>query len=201
MTDMTETERIPKPHSRLAGNRHLSRRTFLQMSALMAAGLVLPQSVLAVPRPDEKRERHLKFYNTHTQERLEVCYRRNGRYDREAVQAVHNILRDHRTNEIHPIDMRLLDLMHAIRVRAGQDCCLHIISGYRSPATNAALRRKSRKVARKSLHMVGHAADIRIPGVRTATVRDIARGLGRGGVGYYAKSDFVHVDIGRVRTW
>jgi uncharacterized protein YcbK (DUF882 family) len=201
MTDMKETARIPEPHLRLAGNTHLSRRTFLKTSALLAAGLVLPQSILAVPRPNEKRERYLKFYNTHTQERLEVCYRRNGRYDRDAVQAVHNILRDHRTNEIHPIDLRLLDLLHAIRVRAGQDCCLHIISGYRSPATNAALRRKSRKVARKSLHMVGHAADIRIPEIRTATVRDIARSLGRGGVGYYAKSDFVHVDIGRVRTW
>ncbi len=201
MTDMKETARIPEPQLQLAGNTHLSRRTFLQMGALMAAGLVLPQSVLAVPRPNEKREGYLKFYNTHTQERLEVCYRRNGRYDRDAVKAVHNILRDHRTNEIHPIDLRLLDLLHAIRIRTGQDCCLHIISGYRSPATNAALRRKNRGVARKSLHMVGHAADIRIPGIHTATVRDIARNLGRGGVGYYAKSDFVHVDIGRVRTW
>jgi uncharacterized protein YcbK (DUF882 family) len=201
MTDMNETERIPTPHSHLDSGKHLSRRRFLKLGALLASGLILPPSVLAVPRPDEKNERYLKFYNTHTQERLEVCYRRDGRYDRDAVQAVHNILRDHRTNEVHPIDLRLLDFLHAIRIQAGRDCCLHIISGYRSPTTNAALRRKSRGVARKSLHMVGHAADIRIPGIRTSTVRQIALNLRRGGVGYYAKSDFVHVDIGRVRAW
>jgi len=171
------------------------------MGAILAAGLVLPPSLHAVPRPAERGERHLKFFNTHTQERLEVCYRRDNQYHPEAIEAVNNILRDHRTNEIHPIDLRLLDLLHIIRAKAGQDSCLHIISGYRSPTTNAELRRRSRRVATKSLHMLGHAVDIRIPGVRTTTVRKIAMGLNQGGVGFYRKSDFVHIDIGRVRAW
>ncbi len=198
---MIETVRTQATHSRVLTDGHLTRRRFLTLGALLAAGLVLPQSLHAVPGPDEKRERHLKFFNTHTQERLDVCYRRDGRYHRDAIEAVNNILRDHRTNEIHPIDLRLLDLLHTLRTKAGPDRCLHVISGYRSPVTNSELRRKSRRVARKSLHMLGHAADIRIPGVPTKTVRKIAVKLGQGGVGFYPKSDFVHVDIGRVRTW
>jgi uncharacterized protein YcbK (DUF882 family) len=200
MTDMTEAKRIPTTHSRPADG-HLTRRRFLKLGSFLAAGLVLPQPLWAVPRPEDRDGRHLKFFNTHTRERLDVCYRRNGQYDQGAIQAVNNILRDHRTDEVHPIDLRLLDLLHSIRTRVGRDCCLHIISGYRSPTTNAELRRKSRSVARKSLHMLGHAADIRIPGVRTSAVRRIAMDIRRGGVGYYAKSDFVHVDIGRVRAW
>lgn len=198
---MIETVRTQATHSRIPANDHLTRRRFLKLGALLAAGLVLPPSLHAIPRPEMQGERRLKFFNTHTQERLEVCYLRDGQYHPEAIEAVNNILRDHRTNEVHPIDLRLLDLLHTIRTEAGQDSCLHIISGYRSPATNAELRRKSRRVARKSLHMLGYAADIRIPGVRTAAVRKIARGLNQGGVGFYPKSDFVHVDIGPVRVW
>lgn len=198
---MIETVRTQATHSRLPDDGHLTRRRFLKLGALLAAGLVLPQSLQALPRPDDRGEQHLKFFNTHTQERLEVCYRRDGQYHQDAIEAVNKILRDHRTNEVHPIDLRLLDLLHTIRAKAGQDSCLHIISGYRSPATNAELRRRSRRVASKSLHMLGHAVDIRIPGVRTSAVRKIAMGLGQGGVGFYPKSDFVHVDIGRVRVW
>ena len=198
---MIETVRTQATHSRVLTDEHLTRRRFLTLSALLAAGLVLPRSLHAVPGPDETRERRLKFFNTHTQERLEVCYLRDGQYHQDAIEAVNNILRDHRTNEVHPIDFRLLDLLHTIRTKAGQDSCLHIISGYRSPATNKELRRKSRRVASKSLHMLGYAVDIRIPGVRTSKVRKIAMRLGQGGVGFYPKSDFVHVDIGRVRAW
>lgn len=198
---MIETMRTQATHSRIPANDHLTRRRFLKLGAFLAAGLVLPPSLHAIPRPDARGEHRLKFFNTHTQERLEVCYLRDGQYHPEAIEAVNNILRDHRTNEVHPIDLRLLDLLHGIRTKAGQDSCLHIISGYRSPATNAKLRRRSRGVARKSLHMLGYAVDIRIPGVRTSTVRKIAMGLKQGGVGYYRKSDFVHVDIGPVRTW
>lgn len=198
---MIETVPSQATDSRMLTDSHLSRRRFLQLGTILAAGLILPPSIQAVPRPDDPGERYLKFFNTHTQERLEVCYHRNGRYDRDAIAAVNNILRDHRTNEVHPIDRRLLDLLHTIRTTAGPDSCLHIISGYRSPVTNAELRRKSRRVARKSLHMSGHAVDIRIPGVRTASVRKIAIGLNQGGVGYYPRSDFVHVDVGRVRVW
>ena len=198
MTDMTRPETTA---DRRWTDPRFSRRRFLKLGTLLAVGLAVPQSLYAIPRPDEKGGRILKFYNTHTQERLEVCYARNGAVYRDAVQAVNAILRDHRTDEIHPIDLRLLDLLHAIRLEAGGDSCLHIISGYRSPTTNAKLRRRNRSVAKKSLHMRGHAADIRIPRIGTAKLRDIALGLARGGVGYYPKSDFVHVDIGRVRSW
>ena len=198
---MIETVRSKAIHSGSPTDSHLTRRRFLKLGALLAAGMVLPQSLHALPRPDEQGERHLKFFNTHTQERLEVCYRRDGQYHQDAIASVNNILRDHRTNEVHPIDLRLLDLLHTLRTKAGSDSCLHIISGYRSPATNSELRRKSRGVAGKSLHMLGHAADIRIPGVPTTRVRKIAMGLNQGGVGFYRKSDFVHIDIGRVRVW
>ena len=198
---MTDAERPHLPQDRTLTGAHLTRRQFLKLASLLAAGLTLPQPLCAIPRPEDRGERILKFYNTHTRERLNVCYARGGQVDRDAIQAVNAILRDHRTNEVHPIDLRLLDLLHTIRLKAGRDSCLHIISGYRSPATNAKLRRNSRKVAKKSLHMRGHAADIRIPGIRTAKLREIALNLARGGVGYYPRSDFVHVDIGRVRSW
>jgi uncharacterized protein YcbK (DUF882 family) len=201
MAGMTETVRTQATHFRLTDSTHISRRRFLKLGTLMAAGLAMPKVLYATPRPDERGERLLKFYNTHTRERLEVCYCRDGHYDQDALKAVNTIFRDHRTDEKHPIDLRLLDLLHDIRAKVGHDSCLHIISGYRSPATNAMLRHRSSGVARKSLHMQGFAADIRIPGIRTRALRKIALAMQQGGVGYYPKSDFVHVDIGRVRTW
>lgn len=198
---MTESARMQAAHERLANNTHLSRRRFLKIGTLLAAGLALPQTLYAVPRPEDRGVRTLQFFNTHTREQIEVNYYKDGRYDRDAVASVNTILRDHRTGEVHPIDLRLLDLLHAIRTKVGQESCLHVISGYRSPATNAQLRHRSRGVARKSLHMLGQAADIRIPGTSTGMIRKIALGMRRGGVGYYPKSDFVHVDIGPVRSW
>lgn len=197
----TETKQTERRPTRMQPAAHFTRRRFLKMGTLLAAGLVIPRSLYAIPRPEQSGERLLKFYNIHTRESLEVCYARDGQYRPRAIQAVNAILRDHRTEEVHPIDLRLLDLLHAIRIESGQESCLHIISGYRSPTTNANLRRRSRGVARKSLHMLGHAADIRIPGLPTAEVRKIALGLSMGGVGYYPQSDFVHVDIGHVRAW
>ena len=179
----------------------LSRRRFLRMGAALAAGLALPGSLQAALTSDAPPERRLVLFNTHTRETLDVCYARGTTYRPDALDAVNLILRDHRTNEISPIDPRLLDLLCDIRAQAGSDACLHIISGYRSPRTNQLLRKRSRGVARKSLHMVGHAADIRIPGIPIRRLRQIAVTLARGGVGYYPRSDFVHVDIGRVRTW
>jgi uncharacterized protein YcbK (DUF882 family) len=179
----------------------LSRRQFLRLGAALTAGLALPGPLQASLTPEDPLERRLVFFNTHTREKLDVCYARGEAYRPEALAAVNNILRDHRTNEISPIDTRLLDLLYAIRAKAGSSTCLHIISGYRSPRTNALLRRRSRGVARKSLHMRGHAADIRVPGLSTARLRQIAMDLKRGGVGYYPRADFVHVDIGRVRAW
>jgi uncharacterized protein YcbK (DUF882 family) len=179
----------------------LSRRGFLRYGALMTATLLVPNSVRAAVNRVSDEERRLRLFNTHTGERLAVCYGRGTHYDAEALESINHILRDHRTNEIKPIDTRLLDLLCAIRRQAGHGICLDIISGYRSPVTNCILRRRSKGVARQSLHMQGHAADIRIPGMPLAQLRQIAIDLNRGGVGFYPASDFVHVDIGRVRSW
>ena len=179
----------------------LSRRQFLRLGAAFTAGLALPGPLHAALTPASHQERRLVFFNTHTREKLDVCYAQGAAYRPEALDAVNMILRDHRTNEVSPIDTRLLDLLYAIRAQAGPDACLHIISGYRSPRTNQMLRKRSRGVARKSLHMQGHAADIRIPGLPIDRLRRIATDLRKGGVGYYPRANFVHVDIGHVRTW
>ncbi len=179
----------------------LSRRQFLHLGAAFTAALALPGPLYAALTTEDPLERRLIFYNTHTRENLDVCYAQGSAYRPEALEAVNMILRDHRTNEVSPIDIRLLDFLCAIRAQAGPSACLHIISGYRSPRTNRMLRNRSRGVARKSLHMKGHAADIRIPGLPVERLRSIATGLRMGGVGYYPRSNFVHVDIGPVRAW
>ena len=149
-------------------------------------------------------ERVLSFFNTHTGERLETAYCCGGEYQPDALEKVNFILRDFRANEIKPIDPRLLDLLHDLRGTLTTDQPLHIISGYRSPQTNAMLRARGGKetgVASGSLHMVGQAIDIRIPGIQLDHLRAAARSLKRGGVGFYPASNFVHVDTGRVRYW
>jgi len=146
--------------------------------------------------------RHLSFFNTHTNEHLGVRYYTKGKYDRKALSAINYILRDYRTGEIIDIDRSLLDLLFAISVKTrSPSATFEVISGYRSPATNAMLRGKSRGVASKSLHIVGKAIDIRLSGHNTRRLREIAVKLKAGGVGFYPKSDFVHVDVGRVRYW
>ncbi len=173
-----------------------SRRGFLKTGLLAMASCALP--LCAHARTTEKR---IQLFNTHTHETLDVCYCRNGRYRQDRLEAINHILRDHRTGEVKPISPRLIDLLHAISRRVHGSSEIHIISGFRSPETNASLRKKSRGVAKKSFHMLGHAVDIRIPDLQTAKLRSIAQRLRAGGVGYYPSSDFVHVDIGPVRSW
>ncbi len=179
----------------------LSRRHFLCLGAAFTAGLALPGPLHAALAPDESKERRLVFFNAHTHEELDVCYAKGPSYRPEALAAINKILRDHRTSDIHPIDVRLIELLYAIRSQAGTDACLNIVSGYRSPKTNRMLRKRSRRVARNSFHMQGKAVDIRIPGLSTKKLRRIAVGLRQGGVGYYPRSKFIHVDTGPVRTW
>ena len=146
-------------------------------------------------------EKAVALYNTHTGESVNAVYWFRGHYLPEAMSAVDRVLRDHRTDEIKPIDPQLLDLLHAM---SGELECSHpfyVISAYRSPATNAYLRFMSRRVAEHSLHMDGKAIDLRIPGWASHTVRRVAMELRMGGVGYYPRSDFVHVDVGPVRYW
>ena len=182
----------------------VGRRTFLQIGAAAAAGAFVPSYVEAAPAKAPKGTRSLSFLHTHTGERLKIEYCCDGRYQPDALQAIDRILRDFRVNEVRPIDPKLLDLLHALGGKVGANNPYHVISGYRSPRTNAMLRERGGAhsgVASGSLHQYGKAIDIRLPGVRLDHVRGAARSLKLGGVGYYPSSNFVHVDTGRVRYW
>jgi len=175
------------------------RRHFLRVCLLTATALVLPpspESLAALPG-----KRYIALSHTHTGEKLRLCYGLKDRYLPEALQSINHFLRDHRTGEVKKIDPGLIDLLHAMARQLKSSEPFHIVSGYRSPATNAMLARRGKGVAKKSMHMLGRAVDIRLPGVGTATLRRVAMNLGQGGVGYYPKSDFVHVDTGQVRHW
>lgn len=177
---------------------HTDRRTFLKLGASTALTTVLAHPVFAAKGPEH---RVLSFYNLHTGESLKTCYRANGKLIQRAVKRISHIMRDHRTGEIKPVDINLLDLLHRIAVTTEAPSPFNIISGYRSPSTNAALRKATAGVARKSLHMEGRAIDIRMPGCPTARIHQLAVNLKSGGVGYYPESDFVHLDTGPVKVW
>lgn len=145
---------------------------------------------------------HLHFFHTHTGESLNVTYRHGDSYDPEALARLNQFLRDHRTGDVRPYDPRVFDLLHDLLVSLGEpDAQINVVCGYRTPWSNEYLRAHGHGVALHSLHMQAMAIDIRVPGVSTAVLRDAALALHRGGVGYYASSDFVHVDVGRVRRW
>lgn len=176
------------------------RRTVIKVGAGMAAaagtGLLAPSSVWAA-----KPERTLSFYHLHTGETLKATYWAEGRHVAEALADINHLLRDFRTAETWPIDPRLLDLLHRVQENLGTDEPYHIISGYRSPATNTKLANRSTKVARRSLHLAGQAIDVRLPGQPLRQLHKAAVAQKSGGVGYYPKSNFIHMDVGRVRYW
>ncbi len=174
--------------------------TFSLIMLLLAAPLGR-SSQPSVPSPPEYR---LRFYHTHTNERLDIVYRRGDNYLPEALVALDRYLRDHRTGEVHHFDPQLFDLLHDLTASLNDSGGeIDVICGYRTPWSNEFLRTRSAHtgVARHSLHMQAEAIDIRLPGISTSAVRDAALRLHRGGVGYYRDSDFVHVDVGRVRQW
>jgi len=176
-----------------------TRRTFLATMAVAGLGLVkVPRLLRAMEAP-----RSLSFHHLHTGERLAVEYFSAGEYMPHALHEVNQVLRDWRTNEMHPIDPALLDLLHELQRVTGTRQPFDVICGYRCPATNAMLASHSESVSPRSLHLKGQAIDIRLPDVSLAKLRDAALGLRRGGVGYYpdAANNFVHVDTGRVRRW
>jgi uncharacterized protein YcbK (DUF882 family) len=154
-----------------------------------------------VPSPHEYR---LHFYHTHTGERLDVVYRRGDQYIPEALDELDHYLRDHRTGDVRHFDPRLFDLLYDLTASLGDSGGeINVICGYRTPWSNEFLRARNLHtgVAQHSLHMQAEAIDIRLPGIPTPELRDAALRLHRGGVGYYRSSDFVHVDVGRVRHW
>lgn len=174
-----------------------SRRGFLGAMAGATAGLLLPGSTSAQPMSP----RVLRFNHTHTGEKLSIEYWKGGTYENESLGAINHLLRDFRTGDVHPIDPSLLDLLHDVADLTETRSPFEIISAYRSPATNAFLHDRSNGVASNSLHLKGQAIDIRLADVPLKDLRRAALAARRGGVGYYAGSNFVHVDTGRVRTW
>jgi uncharacterized protein YcbK (DUF882 family) len=164
--------------------------------------LILTSGAGADPSP--AREYRLRFYHTHTNERLDIVYRRGDRYLPEALDRLDHYLRDYRTGDVHHYDPRVFDLLHDLTASLGRPQAeIDVVCGYRTPQTNQFLRSRSvhTGVAEHSLHMQAEAIDIRLPGVPTSQLRDAALQLHEGGVGYYQASDFVHVDVGRVRRW
>lgn len=144
----------------------------------------------------------LRFFHTHTGEHLDIVYRHGDSYDTNALETMSRYLRDHRTGDVREYDPRLFDLLHDLEITLGKpNGEIDVVCGYRTPWSNEYLRTHGHGVARHSLHMQAMAIDIRIPGVPTSKLRDAALALHRGGVGYYAGSNFVHVDVGRVRRW
>jgi uncharacterized protein YcbK (DUF882 family) len=169
---------------------------------LKAAGLLVPLALSPLPVLARTRStRELRFYHTHTSEKLDVVYAENGAYVPEALDEINHLLRDFRSGDVHPIDPRLLDVLHEARELTGGAGQFEVISGFRSPSTNEMLRHQSSGVAQNSMHLKGQAVDVRLDGVSTVQLRRAALSLGRGGVGYYPDSDFVHMDTGRVRAW
>lgn len=147
-------------------------------------------------------EYRLQLFHTHTAERLDLVYRRGDHYIPEALLRLDWFMRDHRTGAVRHYDPRIFDLLHDINGELGRtNGEIDIVCGYRSPWSNEFLRAHGHGVAAHSLHMQAAAIDIRMPGITTSQLRDAALTLHRGGVGYYAASEFVHVDVGRVRRW
>lgn len=182
----------------------LHRRAFLGIGAAAAAATLIPEQARAATALAKTPERTVSFFNTHTGERLKTTYCSGGCYRPEALQELNRIMRDFRANEIRPIDPRVFDLLHELGGTLETDQPFHIISGYRSAQTNALLRERggaATGVASHSLHMVGQAIDIRVPGVKLDDLREAAKSLKIGGVGFYPDLNFVHVDVGRVRYW
>ena len=176
---------------------HVSVYSLLSLPLL----LIAPAS-LAPTQPAPAHEYHLRFYHTHTGEHLDIVYRSGEQYIPEALARLDYFLRDHRTGDVHHYDPRLFDLLTDLTDsvhRLGAE--IQVICGYRTPWSNEFLRTHTNGVAKHSLHMEAEAIDIRLPGLKTSAFRDAALALHRGGVGYYAKSDFIHVDVGRVRRW
>ena len=178
----------------------VARRRFLRgvlLGVPAAVALGGPGRALAAAMD----RRAIELVNTHTGESLRTEYFRGGRYSDASLSALNQLLRDFRTGEVAQIDRQLFDLLHDLAALADREPRFEVISGYRSPATNALLNARSDGVAKHSLHMEGRAIDVRLQGYRTDRLRDLALSLRSGGVGFYRKSDFVHVDTGRFRTW
>jgi uncharacterized protein YcbK (DUF882 family) len=175
----------------------MKRREFIKKGALFGSLFLIPSKMSAA----RQRERRLRLYNIHTGEMIDTIYWMDGEYLGREIRYLEWVFRDHRTNEAHRIDPHLFDYLYKIDLLLGEGNVFNILSGYRSPRTNAMLRRTSRGVAKKSYHMVGKAVDIRLEDAPLAYLLRAAKSLHLGGVGYYPRSNFIHIDTGAPRFW
>lgn len=181
--------------------KSISRRRFLQGLACSSLAMFGTPRLAQAAFSGFYDHKTLSLEHHHTGETLDITYYEHGRYVYGALDEVSYFLRDYRNEAMHTIDPGLLDQLHDVKLLLGTSRPFHVVSGYRSPETNASLRRHSRGVARQSLHMEGRAVDIRIEGISARSIRDAALSLNRGGVGFYPSSNFVHLDTGDIRTW
>ncbi len=186
----------------------MTRRSFISMGSKAALGtLMVPavaSPVMAAVFSNGKvtrGARRVSFRNQHTGETFSGVYRVGDKYLPDAFERINVVLRDFRSNEVFPIDPRVIDIIYTVHEMTSNSEPYEVLSGYRCPKTNAMLREASGGVAKNSLHMTGQAIDLRMPGYSTTRIRDLAKKLRAGGVGYYAKSDFVHMDCGDIRHW
>jgi uncharacterized protein YcbK (DUF882 family) len=183
-----------------------TRRQLIQTAFAAGTGLTVARFATAqgeaVSETPPLPERHLELHNTHTNETVSVMYRRGDEYQDNAIASLRQVMRDHRNNTAHDIDVALYDQLHDLALAARCEPRFEIISGYRSPESNASMAsRPGSGVAKHSLHMEGRAIDVRLHQCSCADLRDLALAAAKGGVGYYRSSDFVHIDTGRFRTW
>jgi uncharacterized protein YcbK (DUF882 family) len=187
----------------------LNRRQFLTWAGaapiasqlLLSTPTVLASSSLSLPSQKPEGHRELKLRSLHTGETAKVTYWEQGEYSIDALADIFLLMRDHRQNSIAPIDIRLLDQLHAIQEKLGSSKEIIMVSGYRSPETNSKLREAGTGVAKRSLHMRGKAMDFRIPGLNLRQVHKATLASTIGGVGYYGRSGYIHMDTGRKRRW
>lgn len=177
---------------------NLGRRGLLAGVACALTTVAAPAIVRAQGLPGVRRA---VLHNLHTGDTFNDVFFANGRYVPDALAEAMRVLRDWRNGEEHPMDPRLFDTLHAINDRLDNSSPFQVISGYRSPSTNAMLHARSSGVAERSQHMLGKAIDVRVEGVALRNLRDAALDVSAGGVGYYPVSNFVHVDVARVRQW
>ena len=182
----------------LNNSKCMTRRTFLlsTLQTVIGASIISPFDALSKTLPINT----ISFYHTHTGEEFDLCVKSHT-CPPAARKKLFSFLRDFRTGDVHPIDLRLIDILLKVKKETGSRGVCEVISGYRSPRTNEYLRAKGSGVAKKSLHLKGQAIDVRFSDVPTKELRDAAISLRAGGVGYYAKSNFVHLDTGRIRFW
>lgn len=185
----------------ISSKARLSRRHFIGLMLVSGIAGISPKSVYAAIDDPAITHRSLSLYNPNTKDSFNGVYWCKGEYDKDALKKINHIMRDFRINDVKQIDTHLLDLLSSISLKLKPEKPFQVISGYRSPETNAKLRKRGKGAAKNSYHIQGKAVDIRLPGYRTSALRRAAYKMKGGGVGYYPNQKFVHIDVGPIRYW